>query len=166
MFSRDSSLMTSSVTVLVLPSVIVLLISRVTVSSETVFFSCPSALTSVLLTCSVKDSVRVSVNGFGISLLPQFLRNLIWGSLHAPAVFFLASAIVMAPLSEIKRGLFLTPKAINSESPISFFSSLHTSNRNIPNKKAKSVRAFKKLLSVFDDFNSVTIYGRAFLPMR
>ena len=121
MFSRDSSLMTSSVTVLVLPSVIVLLISRVTVSSETVFFSCPSALTSVLLTCSVKDSVRVSVNGFGISLLPQFLRNLIWGSLHAPAVFFLASAIVMAPLSEIKRGLFLTPKAINSESPISFF---------------------------------------------
>ena len=37
---------------------------------------------------------------------------------------------------------------------------------SIPNKKAKSVRAFKKLLSVFDDFNSVTIYGRAFLPMR
>ena len=76
-FSLDCSSMVSSVTVLVLPSITFLLMFLVMVSSDMVFLSCPSALTSVLLTCSVNDSVLVSVKGSGITLLPQFLRNLI-----------------------------------------------------------------------------------------
>ena len=60
----------------VLPSMTFLLISLVTVSSDMVFLSCPSAFTSVLFTCSVNDSVLVSA-GWGIAFYFWFATLLL-----------------------------------------------------------------------------------------